>query len=106
MKKRSRRNQDAQPPVGLLHLFAMVRDDSENPTAAPSHAQAAYSLATEILDTLFDNNSGQRRYEILDRAEATVFPHMDPPGDAEPEAAFYVGMATAYLLMMRVGGAR
>lgn len=105
-KAPKRRTSTTPPPIGLLHLFAMVRDDSENPTAAATYARVVYPLASEMLATVFDNDSGRLRYDILKRAEPALFPHLDPPGDAEPEAGFLVGMATAYLLMTRIGGAR
>lgn len=100
----------APVPIGLVTMMQAIRIDGDTNYAAEKHARAVYPLARRILGNLHDGGLRSREeLRVLDEAIHRIFPGIEEPNDAHTgaEAGFYVGVATAWLMMSRLqGGAR
>ena len=108
--KKPARRRSASTPIGLITMMQALRLDGDTNRAARRHAAAVFPLAQQVLENLEDwDGSDRGELRIVDEAVQRLFPGIEDPVDAHTnaEAGFYVGAATAWLLMSRLqGGAR
>ncbi len=89
-------------PAGLITMMALIREDFEGGNAPESNARRAYPLALHVIKRLRDNYG----HVDLTGAADKMYPGLDsePTGDTCASAGFYVGVATAWLLLREIGG--
>ena len=94
------------PPSGLITMMSLVRGDGDNGNAADWLARHAYPLARRVIREL-RGAEVTREWDSLDNIAIEMFPGLEdePPADGTlTQAGFYVGVATAWLLLQDING--
>jgi len=92
-------------PSGLVGMMTLVRTGSENNLGVRHNAERAYPLARDLVRHLQTDPHAELG-PVLASAAAAIFPGIDNPAEEDTalQAGFYVGVATAWLLLMRLTG--
>ena len=99
-------SQAQEPPAGLRAMFSMLVLDGYKPIAATTATRAAYPHAIRIVDTLLTNGDEGILVKELEASTLSLFPNLQEPIalSTAQEAAFTVGFAVCWLLVMAVTG--
>lgn len=92
------------PPAGLIAMMSLVREDYDGSISPGFNATRAYPLAQRVIDKLRTKHG----HIDLTGAAKALYPGLDsePDHHACGLAGFFVGVATAWLLMREIGSGR
>lgn len=98
--------QAQEAPAGLRAMFSMLVLDGYKPISATNACHAAYPHAVRIVDAALTTGDEGIVVKEVEASTLSLFPNLEEPiaPSTAQEAAFNVGFAVCWLLMMAVSG--